>query len=87
MAMVGSFHLLLLLITVVALIKCEDDGNYKIVKINQGSVRGQKLRAIFYETDYYSFKGIPYAEPPVDQLRYKVSSASGQLCLKMILEN
>lgn len=43
-----------------------------IVKITQGFLRGQIEQNCKHE-NYYSFKGIPFAEPPVGKLRFKVS--------------
>lgn len=41
------------------------------VKVKQGTVVGQQSS---YENGdwYFSFKGIPYAEPPLGELRFKV---------------
>ncbi|KAF5276536.1 hypothetical protein FQR65_LT03966 [Abscondita terminalis] len=41
-----------------------------IVKTNQGDLRG-KLCADHYGKPYYSFQGIPYAQPPLGDLRFK----------------
>uniref|UniRef100_A0A1B0AZH6 carboxylesterase n=1 Tax=Glossina palpalis gambiensis TaxID=67801 RepID=A0A1B0AZH6_9MUSC len=40
------------------------------VKTPQGMIRGLKLESV-YGDSYYSFEGIPYAEPPVGKLRFK----------------
>ncbi|CRL03418.1 CLUMA_CG016445, isoform A [Clunio marinus] len=40
---------------------------YKTVTTTSGKVRAMK----FGSEDYYSFKGIPYAEPPVGNLRFR----------------
>lgn len=45
---------------------------YKIVQTNSGPIRGKLSKTLYDEHPYYSFKGIPYAEPPVKQLRFKV---------------
>lgn len=37
-----------------------------------GRVRGKQELTLFIEKPFYSFKGIPYAKPPVAQLRFKV---------------
>lgn len=44
-----------------------------IVRVAQGSLRGQKVKTNAGVT-YYSFHAIPYAKPPVGPLRFKVSS-------------
>lgn len=41
------------------------------VRVAQGGLRGKKQTAKTGVT-YYSFQGIPYAEPPVGHLRFKV---------------
>lgn len=42
-----------------------------VVQTNCGPVRGRK-RLTVNEENYYSFQGIPYAKPPVAELRFKV---------------
>lgn len=41
------------------------------VRIKSGQVKGFKI-ASSYNYQYYNFLGIPYAKPPVDDLRFKV---------------
>ena len=41
------------------------------VKTNSGKVRGG-VSISRLQREFYSWKGIPYAEPPVGQLRYAV---------------
>lgn len=43
-----------------------------VITTAKGSVRGQVLKSRDGR-DYHSFTGIPYAKPPVDELRFKVS--------------
>ncbi|CAH0586810.1 unnamed protein product [Chrysodeixis includens] len=42
-----------------------------VIKIQQGWLSGQQLKTAPEGTPYYSFKGIPYAAPPVGNLRFK----------------
>lgn len=45
------------------------------VKIKQGRLRGEivYLSKNLSGKKYFSFKGIPYAQPPIGDLRFKVS--------------
>lgn len=49
---------------------CDD---IKVVNTNDGDVRGLRKTTIRKNVDYYSFKGIPYAEAPIGELRLKVN--------------
>lgn len=37
-----------------------------------GSFRGRQAFTMFDQRRYYAFKGLPYAEPPLGALRFKV---------------
>ena len=50
------------------------------VEVSEGWLEGEKLKVVTDDVYYYSFKGIPYAEPPVGKLRFKV-------CTKFLLHN
>lgn len=43
-----------------------------VVKTTKGVIRGQILKSRDAR-DFYSFTGIPYAKPPVDELRFQVN--------------
>lgn len=43
-----------------------------IVETNSGPIRGQIFKTLYDQRPFYAFKGIPYAEPPVNKLRFKV---------------
>lgn len=47
--------------------------SYQIVHTQYGTVRGRENVTLFDGRVYYSFRGIPYAKPPVNELRFKVS--------------
>lgn len=44
------------------------------VQVEQGLLEGEQLDLVTGDGQYYSFKGVPYAEPPVGPLRFKVRS-------------
>lgn len=44
-----------------------------IVETRNGPVRGVLKNTILKDVPYYSFKGIPYAKPPIGSLRFKVN--------------
>lgn len=50
-----------------------DEEQYKVVNTQHGDVRGKLLKTLFDDGEYFSFKGIPYAKPPLNELRFKVS--------------
>ncbi|XP_031622635.1 venom carboxylesterase-6-like isoform X2 [Contarinia nasturtii] len=50
----------------------ENNGLYKTVKTHDGNVRGVQKFTLFRNVSYYAFMGIPYAEKPINHLRFKV---------------
>lgn len=58
------FWLLLIVVTV----NCDN----LIVKTDNGKVRGVAQTTFLNQKEYIAYRGIPYAEPPVGNLRYKV---------------
>lgn len=51
--------------------------NKIIVQTTKGPVKGVVKTSIVGE-NYYRFRGIPYAKPPVGDLRFKVSFKNGR---------
>ncbi len=43
-----------------------------IVELNQGPLIGFECNSVLNNTKYYSFLGIPYAKPPLGDLRFQV---------------
>ena len=41
------------------------------VSLEKGKIKGSRLDYDFGQY-YYAFKGVPYARPPVNELRFKV---------------
>lgn len=48
------------------------ESQYCIVETESGLVRGRSNRTLFENRLYYSFRGIQYAKPPINELRFKV---------------
>lgn len=42
-----------------------------IVEVNQGKLQGKQNKSLLSGNTYYTFAGIPYAKPPVGDLRFK----------------
>lgn len=42
------------------------------VRTDNGEIEGTVARSMFGKRNFYSFKGIPYAKPPIGDLRFKV---------------
>ncbi|XP_031633387.1 esterase B1-like [Contarinia nasturtii] len=47
------------------------NGFTEIVDTKSGPIRGRVKSTIWYNKPYYSYRGIPYAKPPVGELRFK----------------
>lgn len=56
-----------------------DKNDFKLVNTVNGSVRGQKYTTIFEKKIYFAFRGIPYAKPPINALRFKVRTKDHEL--------
>lgn len=54
------------------------------VQIAKGSLKGQILKSRDGRP-YYSFRGIPYAKPPIGELRFEVLNQSSNFNLTFIL--
>lgn len=62
---------LLLLISVFVTLYWNCSGEI-IVETNTGSIRGLRETSLWKKVDFHAFRGIPYAKPPVGDLRFKV---------------
>ncbi|XP_031622223.1 esterase FE4-like [Contarinia nasturtii] len=61
-----------ILVICIAAIECNEKRLHTpIVQTNKGPVQGEILKTISNGQRYYSFRGIPYASPPVGSLRFK----------------
>lgn len=71
-------HLILLLTTLNSITQMHandepDNVEYKTVQTTGGVIRGLTAKTLFEQKHYFAFKGIPFAKPPVGELRFKVS--------------
>lgn len=62
-----------------------DIPEYQTVQTSSGSVRGTKTLTLFEKRAYFSFRGIPYARPPIGALRFRVNSILEILVLRLNL--
>lgn len=63
----------LVVITIPAFNKDKEWLEIETVSTYNGRLRGRLHRTFFDNKQYYAFKGIPYAKPPLQELRFKVS--------------
>lgn len=52
------------------------DDQYCTIEIEHGRIRGKLNRTLFDGKFFYSFRGIPFAKPPLGELRFKVLKTS-----------
>ncbi|CAG2066215.1 unnamed protein product, partial [Timema podura] len=69
--MIVHSTILLFLTSIVASASCQN----LTVTVAQGTLRGQAVTSS-YGLTYYSFLGIPFAQPPIGDLRFKVTITS-----------
>lgn len=65
---------IILISSIIYTTKSDDsyDRNRPIISVQQGKLQGVKEKNINGRTYFYAFRGIPYAKPPVQELRFKV---------------
>lgn len=49
--------------------------SYHQIELPIGHLKGVKRKSL-YDDEYYSFEGIPFAKPPVGELRFKAPQAA-----------
>lgn len=50
-----------------------------LIRLSTGYVEGFEKTTVLNDKNYVAFTGIPYAEPPIGQLRFKVSVGTAVL--------
>lgn len=45
------------------------------IETESGQIRGKSNSTLFQRKLFYSFRGIPFAKPPIDDLRFKVNQS------------
>lgn len=43
------------------------------IEIDDGRIRGKLNETIIDKNQFYSFRGIPFAKPPINELRFRVT--------------
>lgn len=71
MSILRWFHSIYLYFTLMHVVDYHEN-IYKTVEIKNGAVRGIMNKTILNQKDFYSFRGIPFAKPPLGELRFKV---------------
>ncbi|XP_031637231.1 esterase B1-like [Contarinia nasturtii] len=61
----------LIFIIILNVIDQAKSNEYRIVETITGAIRGRRNVTLLKEVPFYSFKGIPYAQPPIGELRFK----------------
>lgn len=69
-----SIQILVCAVAIVYIVSAESFDRYKIVDTTNGKIRGIKGTTLLNGGAFYSFRGIPYAKPPVADLRFKVTN-------------
>lgn len=66
------FAVMLTIVLPMCMILVNCDADLKEIDIDSGRIRGKRSLTLFNEKPYYSFRGIPFAQPPIKDLRFKV---------------
>lgn len=65
------FLVVLTVLTVLATVKCFEM-EFSTIQTENGAIRGKLDHTLFNQKPFFAYKGIPYAKPPIDNLRFKV---------------
>lgn len=66
--------LLCWLLSLQVLTNAVDDVNPLVFIPSLGSIRGSVMKSAFRSREFLAFRGIPYARPPLGNLRFQVSA-------------
>ena len=79
-------------------VKALPDQEYVTIETEQGTLQGV-VKAARNGDQYHSYRGIPYAQPPIDELRWKVpkpapkwegvrnATSNAELCIQQNVNN
>lgn len=59
-------------ILILSLVSGAEHDEFNIVQTEYGSIRGKLMTTIYESKPFYSYRGIPYAKAPLNELRFKV---------------
>nr|WCC58162.1 carboxylesterase [Pharsalia antennata] len=65
------FFLVLCMVEIYSQAPEGSNANFPVIQIKDGSVRGRRSRTVGDQMVYYAFQGIPYAEPPIGNRRFR----------------
>lgn len=51
----------------------QSDHQFYTIETSSGRIRGKLNHTLFDKKLFYSFRGIPFAKPPIQEFRFKVS--------------
>lgn len=71
MAVIASVSIFVLLSAALLVAGNEE---FKTVQTEYGTIRGKLMSTMYDAKPYFSFRGIPYAKPPLNGLRFKVNN-------------
>lgn len=64
---------ILLIIILFVSQKKVDINQFCTIETKSGKIRGKLNQTLFENTNFYSFRGVPFAKPPINTRRFKVN--------------
>lgn len=68
----NPFLVTLLILFAIEIGAGENVDEFKVVQIKSGKIRGKLMPSFDGKRNFFGFRGIPYAKPPLAELRFKV---------------